>query len=200
MVVVGHVGGAGADVVAREPSENDDAFMARVAGPSAELAQPVVRSTEIVKGRLSLIAFENVEDHARVGRRLDSIDYLVGHLLVETSPGQYEHVRFFACEEDGGTPELLAAFFARTVKGGGRDLGVLVHFDVHPGGGYGDASCYGAWFFRVEMDGPRIFVCPVTELNRKFDKFNTCDVRGLRSKFRTVREIKKLLTHMGIEQ
>jgi hypothetical protein len=114
LAVLTHVSLANAEVVVRSSSETDDTFMARVLGSSAELAQKVVRSTEIAGGKLTLIGFVNRED-----------DTLVGHLLVETSPGRYEHVEFPSCDEEGGAPELLAVFFARTVKGGGRDLAVL---------------------------------------------------------------------------
>lgn len=105
------VGTARADAVVRNPSESDDDFMARVLGPSSsDLAEKPVRSTELAGGKVTLIGFVNAEDNA-----------LAGHLLVETSPGHYEHVKFPSCEEEGGAPRLLAVFFARTVKGGGRD-------------------------------------------------------------------------------
>ena len=67
--------------------------MVRLLGASAELAQKVVRSTEIANGRLALIGFVNREDNT-----------LVGHLLVEMSPGRYEHVEFPSCDEEGGAP------------------------------------------------------------------------------------------------
>jgi hypothetical protein len=93
LAVVTQVGLANAEVVVRKPSETDDNFMARVLGASAELAQKVVRSTEIANGRLALIGFVNREDNT-----------LVGHLLVEMSPGRYEHVEFPNCDEEGGAP------------------------------------------------------------------------------------------------
>ena len=93
LAVVTQVGLANAEVVVRKPSETDDNFMARVLGASAELAQKVVRSTEIANGRLALIGFVNREDNT-----------LVGHLLVEMSPGRYEHVEFPSCDEEGGAP------------------------------------------------------------------------------------------------
>ncbi len=83
------VGTARADVVVRNPSEMDDDFMARVRGHSSELARKVVRSTELASGRATLIGFVNAEDNS-----------LVGHLLIETSPGRYEHLRFPSCEEE----------------------------------------------------------------------------------------------------
>jgi len=38
-------------------------------------------------------------------------------------------VTFPSCEEEGGPPELMATFFARTTKGGGRDLAVLCSWE-----------------------------------------------------------------------
>src|SRR4051794_27087594 len=70
---------AHADTIVRTPSESDDELMVRVLGPSAELAQKVVRSTEIAGGKLTLIGFAPAQD-----------DSLVGHLLIEKSPGHFE--------------------------------------------------------------------------------------------------------------
>jgi hypothetical protein len=188
------VGVARADVVVRNPSEGDDAFMARVLGPKSEdLAQKVVRSTEIAGGKLTLIGFVNAEDNN-----------LVGHLLIETSPGHYDHVAFPSCEEEGGAPELMAVFFARTVKGGGRDLAVLCSWEQ--GGPVTNGMFYGAQFYRLEEKGPKIVVEPVADLNKKV---KTSDLvynehgkwsQGPKAKFRTVAEVKKLLTRMGLKQ
>ena len=79
---------ARADLVAREPSETDDDFTARVIGLSPRLAQKVVRSTELAGGKPTLIGFVNAKDST-----------LVGHLLVEVSPAHYEHVTFPSCDE-----------------------------------------------------------------------------------------------------
>ena len=114
---------ARADGIVRKPSESDDDFVARVLGPSSELAQEVVRSTEIARGKVTLIGFVNAKDNT-----------LVGHLLLETSPGRYEHVTFPSCDEEGGAPDLLAVFFARTAKDGGRDSGRAVPLE-HPARG-----------------------------------------------------------------
>jgi hypothetical protein len=188
------VGVVRADVVVRTPSEGDDAFMARVLGPKSEdLAQKVVRSTEIAGGKLTLIGFVNAEDNN-----------LVGHLLIETSPGHYDHVTFPSCEEEGRAPELMAVFFARTVKGGGRDLAVLCSWEQ--GGPVTNGMFYGAQFYRLAENGSKIVVEPAADLNKKL---KTSDLvynehgkwsQGPKAKFRTVAEVKKLLAKMGLKQ
>src|SRR5262245_52661153 len=97
LLVALQVGVARADAVVRNPSESDNDFMTRVLGPSSELAQKPFRSTELAGGKVTVIGFENAENNT-----------LVGHLLIETSPGHYEHVKFPSCDEEGGAPELLA--------------------------------------------------------------------------------------------
>jgi hypothetical protein len=187
-------GVARADGVVRKASESDDDFMARVLGPSSDLAQKVVRSTEIAGGKATLIAFVNAKDNT-----------LVGHLLIETSPGHYEHVTFPSCDEEGGAPDLLAVFFARTTKDGGRDLAVLCHWDIQHAVAQGDD--YAAQFYRVKEKDSKMVVEPVTELNKKFDTADVSQtdqhgkwVRGSRAKFKTVAEVKKLLNKMGLKQ
>lgn len=189
---------ARAEPVDRRSAEDDDAFMARVVGPSAELAQKVVRSSELVKSKVTLIGFVNFrdesKDHSQGG------DSLVGHLLIQTSASRYEHLKFPSCGEEGGAPELLATFFARTVKGGGRDLAVLCKWDSQ-------GTCYAAEFYRLVAKGPTLLVGPVTELNKKLE---TCDevgvnkkgqwVRSRKAEFRTVAEVKKRLAKMGLDQ
>jgi hypothetical protein len=194
LAVVAHAGLAKADVVVRKPSETDDNFMVRVLGASAELAQKVVRSTEIANGRLALIGFVNREDNT-----------LVGHLLVETSPGRYEHVEFPSCDEEGGAPDLLAVFFARTVKGGGRDLAVLCGWEARHAVVQG--MSYSAQFYRLKEKASGMFVETVPDLNKKFETDDLIRenehgkwVNGPKAKFTTVREIKNLLTRMGIKQ
>jgi Sel1 repeat len=113
------IGIARAGGVVRKPTASDDDFMARVVGPSSQLAQKVVCSRELAGGKPTLIGFFNAED-----------DSLVGHLLIETSPGHYEHVTFPSCGPNGGARELLAVFFARTAKDGGRDLAVLCQWEA----------------------------------------------------------------------
>jgi hypothetical protein len=185
---------ARADVVVRKPSESDDDFMARVLGPSPGLAQKVVRSTELAGGRPTLIGFVNAEDNT-----------LVGQLLIETSPGHYEHVTFPSCDEEGGAPELLAVFFARTVKGGGRDLAVLCKWDDQHAVVNGES--YSALFYRVRETGSKIDVQPLTDLNKQFDTDDLVRlnkkgkwVQGPKAKFTTVAGVKKLLTRMGLKQ
>jgi hypothetical protein len=194
LAVALRVGVARADVLVRKPSESDDDFMTRVLGPSSELAQKVVRSTEIARGKVTLIGFVNAKDNT-----------LVGHLLVETSPGHYEHVTFSSCDEEGGAPDLLAVFFARTAKDGGRDLAVLCHWDIQHAVAQGDD--YAAQFYRVKEKGSKMVVEPVTELNTKFDTADVSQtdkhgrwVRGSRARFKTVAEVKKLLNSMGLKQ
>ena len=188
-------GHARADVVVRNATESDDTFMARALGPSSDdLAQKVVRTTEIAGGKVALIGFVNGKD-----------DFLVGHLLIETAPGHYEHVTFPSCEPEGATPELLAVFFARTVKGGGRDLAVLCRWEERHA--VANGMLYGAQFYRVENRGPKIVVEPVADLNKRFQtdelvRLNGHEkwVSGPKAKFTTVAEVKKLLTKMGIKQ
>jgi hypothetical protein len=198
MATLLHLGIASAEVVARKPSESDDGFMARVLGPSADLAQKVVRSTEMAGGKLTLIGFVNHRDSSDDGSQGGNV--LVGHLLIESSPDQYEHVVFPSCDEEGDAPTLLAVFFARTVKGGGRDLAVLCRWK--PGG-----MCYGAEFYRVSAGPSKTTVESVKTLK---ERLFTCDqsepdgqgarVGGHAIKFRTVAEVKKLLTKIGLKQ
>lgn len=183
-----------ADAVARNPSEADGDFMARVLGPSAELAQDVIRSTEIAPGKLTLIGFVNTQD-----------DGLVGHLLIENSPGHFEHVTFQSCESEGAAPELMAVFFARTSKGRGRDLAVLCRWEQQHA--VANGMLYGAEFYRAENRGSTIVVEPVAELNKKFKTDNLVHlsehekwVQGPKAKFSTVAEVKRLLTKMGLKQ
>jgi hypothetical protein len=194
LALVFQAGIARADGFVRKPSESDDDFMARVLGPSSELAQEVVRSTEIARGKVTLIGFVNAKDNN-----------LVGHLLIEMVPGHYEHVTFPSCDEEGGAPELLAVFFARTQKDGGRDLAVLCHWNIQHAVAEGDD--YAAQFYRVKESGSKFVVEPMTQLNKKFDTADLSQtnehgkwVRASRAKFKTVAEVKKLLNKMGLKQ
>ena len=202
LAVALRVGIARADPVARKPAETDDDFMARVLGPSSELAQKVVRSTEIAGGKLTLIGFVNTRGAEEA--------LLVGHLLIETSPGHYQHVTFPSCEEEGAEPELMAVFFARTIKdggrkGGGRDLAVLCSWEQQHA--VVNGMLYGAQFYRIGEKGEKLVVEPVTALNERFQTddvvtLNKHDkwVQGPKAKFTTVAEVKKLLTKMGLKQ
>ena len=194
LVLALQTGVARADGLARKPSETDDDFMARVLGPATELVQKVVRSTEIAGGKLALIGFVNTAD-----------DFLVGHLLIERSPDHYEHVTFSSCGPEGATPELVAVFFARTAKGHGRDLAVLCHWDVQHAVAQGDT--YAAEFYRVKEEAAKTVVEPVTELNKKFVTADVAQlnargkwVQGPKADFKTVAEVKKRLTKMGLKQ
>ena len=198
------VAAARAEIVTRKVSESDDDFMARVVGrPADELAQKVVRSTEIAGGKPTLIGFVNHDDDTPDSSQGGNV--LIGHLLVETSPNHYEHVVFPSCDEEGGAPELKAVFFARTAKGAGRDLGAFCSW--YHGGQANTGTCYSALFYRVKEAGAKIAVEPLTDLNKKFD---TCDAfeandhgkweRVSRATFKTVADVKKLLTKMGLPQ
>jgi hypothetical protein len=186
---------ARAATVARQPSESDDDLMGRVLAGSAELAQKVVRSTEIARGKLALIGFALAED-----------DTLIGHLLIERSPDHFEHVQFPTdCDEEGGPPTLEAVFFARTVKGGGRDLGVLCTWEAN--GSMVNGALYSAFFYRVTEAGSHLTVEPVADLNKKFKTGDFVRVdehgkwrNGPKPKFKTVADVKKLLKKMGIDQ
>jgi len=190
------IGLAHAESVERLRSETDEMFMTRVLGPSMELAQKVVRSTEIANGRLTLIGFAPTEEDAS----------LVGHLLIETSPGHFEHVTFPSCDADESAPDLLAVFFARIAKNGGRDLGVLCRWDIRHAVTQG--VCFSALFFQVTVRETKTVVVPATELNKKFE--DSCDLdqtdkrgkwfHGSKPTFKTVRDVKKLLTKMGLAQ
>jgi hypothetical protein len=197
LLILTHAVTARAEVVTRKPSESDGDFMARVVGrPPDELAQKVVRSKELAGGKVTLIGFVNLQD--------DSPDQggasLVGHLLIESSPNQYEHVSFPSCDAEVGPPELLAVFFARTVKGGGRDLAVLCQWYAH-------SVCYGSEFYRVKDGGSKTVVDPVKELKKPFF---VCDgserdgrggrLGGHAVKLDTVAGVKKQLTKMGLKQ
>ncbi len=192
------------EVVARKASESDDDFMARVLGPSTELAQKVVRSTEIAGGKLALIGFVNHQDDSENGSQGGNV--LVGHLLIESSPNQYEHVVFPSCDEEGGAPKLEAVFFARTIKGAGRDLAVLCSWDH--GGQVVNGTCYDTEFYRVKEAGTKIAVETAKDFKGKFD---TCDSfeanargkmvrRSRAAKLTTVAEVKKALVKMGLKQ
>ena len=63
------------------------------------VAQKVVRSTELAGRKLTLIGFASPKDASAEDNSL------VGHLLIETSPGRYEHVKFPSCQEEGGAPD-----------------------------------------------------------------------------------------------
>lgn len=189
---------ARAEPVDRNPAESDDDFMTRVIGPSAELAQKVVRSTEIAGGKPTLIGFVNVRDESRDHSK--GGDVLVGHLLIQTAPRRFEHVSFPSCDEEGGAPELLAVFFARTARERGRDLAVLCGWDSH-------GMCYGAEFYRLEEAGSKTTVKSMAELKKKFFSCDEAELgrngrwsSGRRANFKTVAEVKKLLTNMGLKQ
>jgi hypothetical protein len=193
------VGVARAEVVGRNPSEGDDAFVARVLGPSVAIAQKVVRSTEIAGHKVTLIGFASPKAASADNNAL------VGHLFIETSPSRYEHVKFSSCQEEGGAPELLAIFFARTVKGGGRDLAVLCRWEARHAVTQG--MSYGAQFYRLNQRGSEMVVETVTDLNKKFETDDLVRenehgkwVKGSKAKFKTVAEVKRLLMKMGLEQ
>ena len=189
-----HAGSAHAEAVVRKPAETDDSFMSRVAGKSGDLAQKVVRSNEIAAGKVALIGFVSTSENS-----------LVGHLLIETSADHYEHASFPSCDEEGGAPELLAVFFARTVKGGQRDLAVLCAWEH--GGQAVNGTAYAAEFYRVDASRPTVTVRSLTDLN---GKFNTADmvevnqhgkwIRTGKAKFKTAAEVKRLLTKMDVPQ
>jgi hypothetical protein len=192
-----HAGVARADEVVRNPTETDDAFMVRVLGGSVELAQKVVTSTELTPDKRALIGFVLTEDS-------DRMHLLVGHLLIETTTDRYQHLKFASCGEEGDLPALLAVFFARTAKEGGRDLAVLCSWNIKH---YKtDGTAYAAEFYRLKNTGAEMTVEPLVRLNRKF---NTADMDRLdddgtrvheRARFRTVADIKKLLNKMGLRQ
>jgi len=197
-LAVSLVANAGAaELINRGPSESDSQLMARVLGASADLAQDVVHSTDIAAGKMTVIGFVLGEDST-----------LIGHLLVEQSPGRFQHVEFpTACDEEGGAPKLEAVFFARTVKGGGRDLGILCSWEAQHA--IVNGTLYAASFYRLAETGDRLAVEPVTNLN-KDKRFTTSDlthrdqrgkwVNGPKPTFTTVAGVKKLLKKMGIEQ
>ena len=203
--VVLHCANACAELIVRSASEGDDDFMARVVGPATELAQRVVRSTELAGGRLTLIGFVYVGDGVEGEPNPTEANSLVGHLLVEMSPGRYEHVRFLSCEEEGGPPELLAVFFARTAKGSGRDLAVLCMWEAR--GQIVNGASYGARFYRLKERGSTVVAESVTDLDKQFDTSDVVErdkrgkwVHGSHAKFKTVADVKRLLSKMGIKQ
>jgi hypothetical protein len=179
--------------VVRKAGETDDALMTRAIGKSGQLAQKVVRSNELAGGKPTLIGFANAPDNS-----------LVGHLLVETSADHYDHVSFPSCDEEGGPPQLMAVFFARTVKGGGRDLAVLC--DWESSGQMVSGAMYAAEFYRVDAGGPKITVASLTDLNRKFNTADAVEVTehgkrvNRKPKFKTVADVKRLLRKMGLPQ
>ncbi len=183
-----------AEDLVRTPAEGDDALMARVAGGSGELAQKVVRSNEIAGGKLALIGFVNAPDNS-----------LIGHVLVETSADHYQHVAFPSCDEEGGPPELMAVFFARTAKDRGRDLAVLCGWPAN--GEATNGRLYAAEFYRVDVTQTKVTVTSLKDLN---GKFNTADMlesdghghwtRTRTATFKTVAGVKKLLNKMGLRQ
>jgi len=168
--------------------------MVRVLGGSSELAQKVVRSTELANGNVTLIGFAAAEDQS-----------LVGHILIEIASGRYRHVQFPSCDEEGGWPTLLAVFFARTTKGGGRDLAVLCSWDVRHL--EVDGTDYCAEFYRFKERDRKWSWSRIKDLNAKFETADLVrvDVRGKvagreKAKFKTVAEVKKMLTNMGLNQ
>jgi len=191
------VGVARADEVARGADESDDAFMTRVMGGSAELAQKVVRTTELADGRPTLIGFVLGEDS-------DRMHLLVGHLLIETATNRFEHVQFPSCSEEGDLPVLMAVFFARTAKSGGRDLAVLCSWEIKHYQTEGTA--YGAEFYRLKNSEGRFTVETIEKLNKKFNTANMTrvDDDGKRvrekAKFKTVADVKRILKRMGFPQ
>jgi hypothetical protein len=58
----------------------------------------------------------------------------------------------------GMAAALRAVFFARTVKGGGRDLAVLCRWETR--GAATNGMSYGAEFYRLKENGSRIAVEP----------------------------------------
>ncbi len=186
-------GGAYANVIPRSAAETDDALMGRVLAPSAELAQKVVRSTEVVAGKTTLIGFASVENEP-----------LIGHLLVGSSNGSYQHVEFRSCDIEGDTPQLLAVFFARTGKSGRRALAVLCRWDVRHA--VAEGTLYGAEFYRISTNGSAISVEPISDLNAKFKTEDVAGVdedgRRFRDKptFKTVADVKRRLAAMGLKQ
>lgn len=206
LAVVWGAGGARAETVERKPSESDDDFVARVLGtPAEDLAQKIVRSTEIAGGKLTLIAFVHPEDEST--DQSQGGDTLAGHLLIETSPNRYEHVKFTSCAGGGGIPDLKAVFYARTTKaaGGTRNLAVLCGWEH--GGPVSNGVCFGAEFYRLEEKSSKWVAEPMTDLNAKFVTCEVADadkrgkwVHQTKAKFSTVAEVKKLLTKMGLKQ
>jgi hypothetical protein len=66
---------------------------------------------------------------------------------------------------------------------------------------------YSAEFYRLKENGSRIAVEPVIDLNKQFqtDELVRSNergkwVKGSKAKFRTVADVKRLLTQMGIKQ
>jgi hypothetical protein len=185
---------ARADDLVRKPSETDGALMNRALGPSTEPLQGVVRSTELAGGRLVLIGFAPTSE-----------DGVVGHLLIERSPGHFEHATFPSCGPEGAPAELLAVFFARTEKDKPRDLAVLCRWEeIHA---TASGMLYGAEFYRVDASGPKTVIRPLTDFNKKFTTgaIDEVDARGKVIKgskpaFTTVAGVKKLLVKMGLKQ
>lgn len=66
-----------AETVSRPPGQTDDDFVAHAlggAGKAAQLAQKVVRSTELASGKNTLVGFVSQDNQP-----------LAGHLLIETT-------------------------------------------------------------------------------------------------------------------
>jgi hypothetical protein len=91
----------------------------------------------------------------------------------------------------GGAARLLAVFFARAAKEGGRDLAVLCKWDDEHAVVNGTSD--SALFYRVTEKGSKISVQPLTDLNKQFDtddevrlNKNGKWVQGPKPKFTTV--------------
>ena len=57
-------------------------------------------------------------------------------------------------------------FFARTVKGGGRDLAVLCRWEQQHA--VANGMLYGAQFYQLKAKGEQLAVEPMTTLNNQF--------------------------------
>ncbi len=187
-------GAARADTLVRKPTESDDTLMSRAAQNAGELAQKVVHSNEIAGGKPTLIGFVNAPDYN-----------VIGHLLIERTRDHYEHVSFPSCDDEGGPPQLMAVFFARTVKGAGRDLAVLCTWEH--GGQAQNGTVYAAEFYRIDASGSKTTVTRLTDLNRKFVTSDIAEVNKHgkwittgKATFKTVADVKKLLMKMGLPQ
>jgi len=111
---------------------------------------------------------------------------------------------FPSCEGEGGRPELSAVFLARTAKGRPRDLGVLCSWSVQHLDVAGEL--YAARFYRVTQDSKEVRIRPLSELTKAFQtdeldrKVHGRWVEASKAAFKTVAQVRKRLTQMGIEQ
>jgi hypothetical protein len=122
--------------IERLPNESAEDFAKRNAPPKSELVHQVIETTAW-GNKKSIIAFYQLEN--------ESATQVNGYLFLPKSANNYEKILIHNFEEEGGTPEIKAVFFANADKDLAQELVVICSWRQSHYGFSG--TLYGTYIF-----------------------------------------------------